>query len=163
MKRLLFFLLVLCINNTYGQTKYIQEIDSFCKKIDNLGDFYSAHGGDNFFDGDSNLTGFISIVYKYKDDKGRNLLKADELNQTYEDSSSIWYYFKREKLLKIDARVLIGNQLFHQNFYFKNGKLIYSTPLENSPFNPKTYLNRSKKYLKFKSKIYSPSIIRDYF
>jgi hypothetical protein len=163
MKKLLLLMLGFCSYYCYCQNKYSSLIDSFCNKLDQQDDYYTADQSPRFFDSDSNYLGFVSDVYYYFDQRGRKLYKVNRLNQTSTDSSSICYYFKKGRLVKVDARVLKHTEFLQQNFYFKRGKLVYATPIENSPFDPNHYLLASKDYLKYRAKMYFPSVIRDRF
>lgn len=157
MKKLLLLTLLSYSQTTFSQAIYIKKVDSIVNAIEHIATYYTAESGENY-DYDS-VKGFISIVYKFSDKNGKDLFLVDELNNTSKDSSSVLYYFKNRKLVMVDARVVEGKELFIQKIYYKNDKVIYSSPLSKKKFDPLIFIKRKQQYLRFKSKSLNPNYI----
>ena len=157
MKKLLLLILLSYSQTTFSQASYIKKVDSIVKAIEHIDIYYTAGSCEDY--NDDSLQGFISIVYKYSDKNGKDLVLVDELNNTSKDSSSVFYYFKNRKLVMVDARVLVGKELYIQKIYYKNDKVIYSSPLPKTKFDPLIFIKRKQQYLRVKSKALNPNYI----
>ena len=133
MRQLLFILLALCFQHVNGQTVYVSMVDSAVKTMEKREITYGANSTYLQFDRDSNVTARDSVRFVYADTRGRNLLMVSELKWSASDTCGIV-------------------------FYFKNNKLIFPTNYRNR-FEVDDYIERSRSYLKFRTKnLYSDSL-----
>jgi hypothetical protein len=158
--RLIHLVLVSILFKTvYAQDKIIPAIDNYVQEIERNQYFYTADISDNLIGEDSDIVGWWSMVYRYSDSKGKNLIKVDQLLNSFRDTSSLYYYFKNNKLIMVDVHRIINGQTHIQTLYFEHGKFVYSTLKTDLKFDPETYIENSKALLKFKAKTYTPSFI----
>lgn len=151
MKRLLLILFAGCVHSAHAQAVYVSMVDSAVRTLEKRQIIYYTDSLHSEFGRDSNMVRTDSLRFLYADSRGKNLLMVNEWSWASGDTSGIVYYFRDKKLVKVYATVHSRNMTTEQSFYFKNNKLMFPTHYRNL-FDIDDYIERSKKYLKFKGK-----------
>ena len=152
MKQVLFLLFAVCAQAVHGQSLYVNWADSAARNIEKREISYGADSSYKEFGSDSIVRKAINVKFMYADSRGKKLLMVDELKSTSTDTTGIVYYFKDKELIKVCASIRSKNKTITQSFYFKNNRLIFPSMYYGNLFEVDDYVERSKKYLRFKSK-----------
>jgi hypothetical protein len=151
-KQVLFILFAICAQAAHSQSLYVRWADSAVKDIEKRDFSYRADSIYREFSSDSIVTKAINVKFMYADSRGKKLLMVDELKSASGDTTGIVYYFKDKELIKVCASIRSKNKTIIQSFYFKNNKLIFPDMYYGNLFEVDDYIEKSRKYLRFKSK-----------
>jgi hypothetical protein len=88
----------------------------------------------------------------YADSKAKRLLKVYEITATPADSTTIEFYFSGNKLIKVFARIHTKNRAIVQSFYFRDNRLVFPDNYYSDYFKVDEYLERARKFARFKYK-----------
>lgn len=135
----------------FCQVTKTNKIDSIVNQLERIEHFYRADSVVNVYDKDSNLVASSSMEFFYKDKKGKDLFKVDELRLPPANTSVIFYYNNR-LLIKIDIRFYFNDKFFQAELFYEKQHLIYERRKGDLVFqiDYSELYNRSKKYLKYK-------------
>lgn len=139
---------IICLHSVYAQPSYTRYVDTAAKNIDRQDIFYFVDS----IQTDSINSTRDSLWLMYADVKAKWLLKAYEITSTTVDTTTIEFYFSRNKLIKVFARNHTKNRAIVQSFYFKDNKLVFPDNYYRDYFKVDEYLERAKKFAKLKYK-----------